>query len=122
MTRVVVECSNAIVGMDRREALVAAGYDVTVCSGPATAPRTVGCPLRDARPCPLLADADVLVTVLREVQVAHVRLAHPTLPIVVIAEDPERRPPGAGRVTTVAQDDDDLIDAVARAVHRGGSP
>lgn len=83
MARVLVECGNALVTMDRVEALQAAGHEVTTCSGP----DHHDCPVLAGRPCHAVANADVVVSCLgdKTLRVAlATELLHPDSPVIAV--------------------------------------
>ena len=83
MARILVECGNALVAMDRVEALEACGHEVTTCTGPGHH----DCPVLAGRPCEAVADADVVVSCLGD-QTLRVALAtklvHPDQPVIAV--------------------------------------
>lgn len=90
MTRILVVHSDPRVVQQRALALVAAGYSVESCSGPAD----TRCPVLTDEPCPLLDRADALVYdaglgSAEEMRflVAHLRDEYADLPLLVIGAD-----------------------------------
>jgi hypothetical protein len=103
-----------------------AGFEVSVCEGP-TAP-AAECPVVRGEPCPLLAEADVVLfdvdsdPATRSEVLAAMRASRPELPIVVRSD----APPGAGthadptiRITTSVNGQ---IAALQKAVLRWPGP
>lgn len=119
MARILVECGNALVAMDRVEALEAAGHVVTTCPGPAHH----DCPVLHGDPCGSIADADVIISSLGDrtlgVVLATERI-HPDKQILAVLTGPEVDgttqildnltviPPGIDDKALVAEVDDAL--------------
>ena len=83
--RVLLECSADLSPVAAAHALVDAGCDVTVCSGPDD---RHNCSLLEYGRCPLLEEADVVVNCLdpgplNDDIIAAVRAVRPALPLVV---------------------------------------
>jgi DNA-binding NtrC family response regulator len=84
--RVVIESANRDAALALLAALDAAGFDVTVCGGPAALPGHV-CPLVDGVPCPWVDHADVVVHDLDLDKAEHravlrtLRRTHPDIPV-----------------------------------------
>jgi hypothetical protein len=120
MARILVECGNALVAMDRVEALEARGHEVTTCQGP----NHNDCPVLSGKPCDAVADADVVVSCLgdRTLQVAlATKLVHPEQPVIAILTGSEiseivRAVDGIAVVPSGA-DDPALATAVEEALH-----
>jgi hypothetical protein len=88
MARVLLECGNALVTLDRVEGLRAAGHEVTTCSGPSHH----DCPVLAGRSCDAIDDADVVVSCLGDKTLRVVlasRLQHPDRPIIAVLADSE---------------------------------
>jgi len=86
MARVLLECGNALVTMDRVEGLRAAGHEVTTCSGPSHH----DCPVLAGRSCGAVDDADVVVSCLgdKTLRVAlATKLQHADRPVVAMLAD-----------------------------------
>lgn len=83
MARILVECGNALVAMDRVEALEAGGHEVTTCPGPSHN----DCPVLAGEPCGAVADADVVVSCLgdKTLRVAlATKLVHPDQQVIAV--------------------------------------
>lgn len=124
MARILVECGNALVAMDRVEALVAAGHVVTTCPGPAHQ----DCPVLAGQSCGAVADADVVISSLgdRTLQIAvATKIVHPDQQIIAIVTGPEidARSEILDGVTVIPSgiDDGALITEVTNALGRGGT-
>lgn len=114
MARILVECGNALVALDRVEALEAAGHRVTTCPGPAHN----DCPVLAGEPCQAVAEADVVVSNLGD-RTLRVTLAtrrmHPDRPVVAFltsAEISEVVRAVDGVVVVPSGVDDDTLTAV----------
>ena len=101
--RLLVESPEPGVDIANFDAFRCAGFEVTVCEGPASDPRE--CPVVRGDACPLMSEADVVMFDLdsdparRSEVLAAMRATRPELPIVVRSADPP--PEGAGGCTTI---------------------
>jgi pyridoxal/pyridoxine/pyridoxamine kinase len=125
MARILVECGNALVAMDRVEALHAAGHQVATCPGP----NHNDCPVLSGRPCDAVADADVVVSSLgdKTLRVAlATKIVHPDKQIVAILTGSEIseivRVVDGVAVLPAGADDHTLVAAVQAALAEDASP
>jgi hypothetical protein len=90
--RLLVETPDPALAISNFDAFREAGFEVTVCEGPAVDARE--CPVVRGEPCPLVADADVVLFDLdsdlstRSQVLAATRANRPNLPIVVRSAAP----------------------------------
>jgi hypothetical protein len=90
--RLLVESPDPVMAVAEFDAYRRAGFDVTVCEGPADDPGE--CPVVHGEPCPLMAEADVVLFDLdgdpyrRAEVLAAMRADSPELPIVVRSRAP----------------------------------
>jgi hypothetical protein len=90
--RLLVESPDPVMAISDFDAYRRAGFDVTVCEGPADDPGE--CPVVRGEPCPLMAEADVVLFDLdgdarrRADVLAAMRADRPELPIVVCSTAP----------------------------------
>jgi hypothetical protein len=90
--RLLVESPDSGLAISNFDAFRDAGFEVTVCEGPAVDARE--CPVVRGEPCPLMADADVVLFDLdsdprtRSQVLAAMRANRPDLPIVVTSATP----------------------------------
>jgi hypothetical protein len=123
--RVLVEAEDGAEAFARLRMLQIAGYDGAWCPGPERR-GTRGCPLVNAGHCPMVDDADVVVTSLRlDHDAARLVLEamdrhHPQLPVVIetTSSSAEEFAPlvGCHRVVAAPTTPADLVSAVAEAL------
>jgi hypothetical protein len=103
-----------------------AGFEVSVCGGPAT--DAAECPVVRGEPCPLLAEADVVLFDLdsdpstRSDVLAALRANRPDLPIVVRSNDPPGRLAHADPTIRTTTSVNGQIAALQKAVLRWPAP
>ena len=90
--RLLVESPDPVMALSHFDAYRRAGFDVTVCEGPAD--DAAECPVVRGEPCPLMTEAEVVLFDLdsdpsrRGDVLAAMRAARPELPIVVCSTAP----------------------------------
>jgi hypothetical protein len=103
-----------------------AGFEVSVCGGPAT--DAAECPVVRGEQCPLLAEADVVLFDLdsgpstRSKVLAALRANRPDLPIVVRSNDPPGSPAHADPTIRTTTSVNGQIAALQKAVLRWPAP